>query len=149
MPTNDKDKKDQGSGTGGKGFASMPHKKVEEIASKGGQASSEKAGHEGMSERGHKGGAASSHASRGKESSTDYDEDSSSGESNGNMKNVSPATVEKYLKGVHFPANKKDLIKQANQNSAPREVSELIEQFDDGDYKNVTEISQEIKKLIA
>ena len=42
----------------GKGFASMPHDKVEEIARKGGQASAEKAGHEGMSERGHKGGEA-------------------------------------------------------------------------------------------
>lgn len=41
-----------------KGFASMPQEKVQEIASKGGQASAEKAGHEGMSERGHQGGEA-------------------------------------------------------------------------------------------
>lgn len=39
-----------------KGFASMPHEKVEEIASKGGHASAEKAGHEGMAARGSKGG---------------------------------------------------------------------------------------------
>jgi len=41
-----------------KGFASMSHEKVQEIASKGGHASAQKAGHEGMSERGHKGGEA-------------------------------------------------------------------------------------------
>lgn len=43
---------------GKQGFASMPHEKVQEIASKGGHASAEKAGHEGMAERGHKGGEA-------------------------------------------------------------------------------------------
>jgi general stress protein YciG len=48
----------QASGTSARGFASMPHEKVQEIASKGGHASAEKAGHEGMSERGHKGGEA-------------------------------------------------------------------------------------------
>jgi general stress protein YciG len=48
----------QGSGNASKGFASMPHEKVQEIASKGGHASAEKAGHEGMSERGQKGGEA-------------------------------------------------------------------------------------------
>ena len=47
---------DTGSGNAAKGFASMPHEKVQEIASKGGHASAEKAGHGGMSERGHKGG---------------------------------------------------------------------------------------------
>lgn len=41
-----------------KGFASMPHDKVSDIARKGGHASAAKAGHEGMSERGHKGGEA-------------------------------------------------------------------------------------------
>ena len=42
--------------THNRGFASMPHEKVQEIASKGGHASAEKAGHEGMAERGRKGG---------------------------------------------------------------------------------------------
>ncbi len=46
--------------TSKRGFASMPHEKVEEIASKGGHASAERAGHEGMAERGSKGGHASS-----------------------------------------------------------------------------------------
>jgi general stress protein YciG len=45
--------------TQNRGFASMPHEKVQEIASKGGHASAEKAGHEGMAERGRAGGQAS------------------------------------------------------------------------------------------
>lgn len=56
--TNPRDKGNQSSGTSARGFASMPHEKVQEIASKGGHASAEKAGHEGMSERGQMGGRA-------------------------------------------------------------------------------------------
>lgn len=52
-------KNTQENGNAKKGFASMPHEKVEEIASKGGHASAGKAGHEGMAERGSKGGHAS------------------------------------------------------------------------------------------
>ncbi len=39
-----------------RGFASMPHEKVEEIARKGGLARAEKLGHEGYSAMGKKGG---------------------------------------------------------------------------------------------
>lgn len=151
--------------TSSKGFASMPHEKVEEIARKGGQASAEKAGHEGMSERGHKGGetraeqlghegyvemghkgGSAPHESRGRgESGHKEDQDSSDKDKT----SINPITVEKYLKGIHFPADKKDIIKQADQNKAPREVSELLKKFNDGRYKNVTEIAQAIKKLVA
>jgi general stress protein YciG len=48
-----------GNGNSNRGFASMPHEKVEEIARKGGEASAQKAGHEGMAERGRKGGESS------------------------------------------------------------------------------------------
>lgn len=46
------------SGTENRGFASMPHEKVEEIAHKGGEARKEQLGHEGYVELGHKGGQA-------------------------------------------------------------------------------------------
>ena len=46
------------SGTQNRGFASMPHEKVEEIAHKGGEARKEQLGHEGYVELGHKGGQA-------------------------------------------------------------------------------------------
>jgi general stress protein YciG len=57
--TQENNKNTQENSNARKGFASMPHEKVEEIASKGGHASAEKAGHEGMAERGRKGGQAS------------------------------------------------------------------------------------------
>lgn len=59
----DQNKKNDQSGTQARGFASMPHDKVQDIATKGGHASAEKAGHQGMAERGRKGGSAP-HSSR-------------------------------------------------------------------------------------
>jgi len=56
MAQNTRNKPTQSSNTAKRGFASMPHEKVQEIARQGGLASAEKAGHEGMSERGQKGG---------------------------------------------------------------------------------------------
>lgn len=47
---------DQEKDTSKRGFASMPTEQVQDIASKGGHASAEKAGHEGMAERGRRGG---------------------------------------------------------------------------------------------
>lgn len=55
---NDNTKTQENNEHGKQGFASMPKEKVQEIASKGGQASAENAGHEGMTERGHLGGEA-------------------------------------------------------------------------------------------
>src|SRR3546814_13763724 len=56
MAPNTRNKHIQSSSTAKRGFASMPHEKVQELARQGGLASAEKAGHEGMSERGQKGG---------------------------------------------------------------------------------------------
>lgn len=58
MPNTAKKHTNQKASNTQKGFASMPHEQVEEIARKGGQASAEKAGHEGMAARGRKGGEA-------------------------------------------------------------------------------------------
>lgn len=56
MAQNNRNKQPQSSKISKRGFASMPHEKVQKIARQGGLASAEKAGHDGMSERGQKGG---------------------------------------------------------------------------------------------
>ena len=50
------DKESEERSSSKRGFASMPHDQVEEIARKGGYASAQKAGHVGMAERGRLGG---------------------------------------------------------------------------------------------
>lgn len=64
-------------------------------------------------------------------------------------KKVSPVTLEKYIKGIKFPANKKDLINQANQNKAPQEITNFLNKLGDHDYKNVTDVSKEVSKTAA
>ncbi|MDQ3289187.1 MAG: DUF2795 domain-containing protein [Pseudomonadota bacterium] len=46
----------------------------------------------------------------------------------------SPANVQKYLKGVEYPSNKEDLIRQARGNGAPEEVIDTIEGFEDDEF---------------
>lgn len=41
----------------------------------------------------------------------------------------SPANIQKFLAGVHYPAKKKDLVSKAKSNDAPPEVMEIIEQL--------------------
>ena len=46
----------------------------------------------------------------------------------------SPANVQKYLKGVDYPAKKRDLVDQATKNDAPDEIMKLIQRFPDQEF---------------
>jgi hypothetical protein len=46
----------------------------------------------------------------------------------------SPANVQTYLKGVAYPAKKDDLIQKAQDNDAPDEVLDILQQLPDGEY---------------
>lgn len=39
----------------------------------------------------------------------------------------SPANVQKFLEGIHYPASKDDLIATARKNGAPREVMDVVQ----------------------
>jgi hypothetical protein len=60
---------------------------------------------------------------------------------------VSPAEVEKYLKGVDYPTRKPDLIKQAQQNGAPAEVINLLRQLREEAYHGPTDVSKAIGEI--
>ncbi|MDQ3270293.1 MAG: DUF2795 domain-containing protein [Pseudomonadota bacterium] len=46
----------------------------------------------------------------------------------------SPANVQKFLKGIEYPSNKQDLIRQARDNGAPEEVIDTIESFENEEF---------------
>lgn len=46
----------------------------------------------------------------------------------------SPARLEMYLKGQHYPARKPDLVDTARANKAPQEILELIEGLPDEEF---------------
>jgi len=61
--------------------------------------------------------------------------------------NVSPAQVEKSIKGAHFPAQKQDLIQQAKQNKADQEVLDILENMPDKQFRSPVDISKAIGKM--
>jgi hypothetical protein len=46
----------------------------------------------------------------------------------------SPSNVQQYLKGVSYPADKAQLLDQAQQNGAPEDIVRMIERFDADEF---------------
>jgi hypothetical protein len=60
---------------------------------------------------------------------------------------VSPAIVEKYLKGMHYPAEKKNLADNATNKEAPTDVMDLINKLPEKTYHSPIDITKEIGKI--
>jgi hypothetical protein len=56
----------------------------------------------------------------------------------------SPANVTHHLKGIHFPARKQDLLKQAKQNGAEKEVMELLNSMPDAEFASIAEVMKAV-----
>jgi hypothetical protein len=65
----------------------------------------------------------------------------------GDPEKASPAAIERYLKGIHYPASKEDLVNQAKQNSAPSDVMHVLNRFADKDYVSTIEVAKEVGRL--
>jgi len=63
------------------------------------------------------------------------------------LAHLSPIDLQTYLKGIDYPAEKRDLIDHARKNSAPENVIAALEQFSDRTYRSTTEVSEEFGKL--
>lgn len=57
---------------------------------------------------------------------------------------VSASEVNRFIGGMDFPAQKKDLIEHARGQNAPREVLDLMENFPDQEYRSAAEVGQAI-----
>ncbi|MGA2385114.1 MAG: DUF2795 domain-containing protein [Candidatus Bathyarchaeia archaeon] len=60
---------------------------------------------------------------------------------------VSPAIVEKYLAGIHFPAEKKALVDIATGKKAPEDVMDMLGKLPNKTYKSPIDITKEIGKI--
>jgi hypothetical protein len=59
---------------------------------------------------------------------------------------ISPAIVEKYLAGMHFPAGTEKLARHAKSKGAPAKVIILIDKLPDKIYMSPIDITREIGK---
>jgi len=60
---------------------------------------------------------------------------------------VSPAIVEKYLEGTHYPAEKEKLVNSAQSKNAPEDVMNVINKLPDKTYTSPIDITKEIGKI--
>ena len=60
---------------------------------------------------------------------------------------VNPIQLQKYLKGISYPARQKDIIETARRNKADENIIDTLDQLPDREYKNPAEISKEIGKM--
>jgi hypothetical protein len=58
-----------------------------------------------------------------------------------------PITVEGYLKGVHYPTKKEDLLQLARQNNAPQNIMDTLNKLDRKDFKSPIDVSKEVSKV--
>ncbi|MBA2677291.1 MAG: DUF2795 domain-containing protein [Ktedonobacteraceae bacterium] len=60
------------------------------------------------------------------------------------MAEINPIQVEKFLKGIDYPANKSILLERAEANGVDENVREALQNLPDQQYKSPTDISKAI-----
>ena len=55
--------------------------------------------------------------------------------------------MEKYLAGMHYPAEKIKLVENAHRKDAPKEVMDLIHKLPEKTYTSPIDITKEIGKI--
>jgi hypothetical protein len=60
------------------------------------------------------------------------------------MADVNPIQIEKYLKGVDYPADKNELIKKAQQNGADENVRDTLNQLPNQKFDSPADVSKAV-----
>lgn len=63
------------------------------------------------------------------------------------MAKISPAELEKYLKGLAYPVNTAELIKYAEEHGADEHARRVLEQLPDRTFEGPTGVSVAISQL--
>jgi hypothetical protein len=60
------------------------------------------------------------------------------------MAAINPIQLEKFLKGVNYPARKADLIKRAEQNGADEQARAALQQLPDQQFASPADVSKAV-----
>lgn len=55
--------------------------------------------------------------------------------------------MQKFLKGVDYPASKRDLLETAERNGADEDVRTTLERLPDEEYQTPADVSQALAKI--
>ena len=60
---------------------------------------------------------------------------------------VNPIQIQKYLKGINYPASKSDLLENAEREGADQDVQSTLEQLPDQEYENPADVSKALGNI--
>jgi hypothetical protein len=60
---------------------------------------------------------------------------------------VNPIQIQKYLKGINYPASKRDLLENAEREGADEDIRTTLEQLPDQEYENPADVSKALGNL--
>jgi hypothetical protein len=63
------------------------------------------------------------------------------------MAKVNPIDVQKYLKGIDYPATKEDLIKHAEKNGADDTLKSLLQELPENKFNKPTDVNKAIGQV--
>lgn len=63
------------------------------------------------------------------------------------MAKVNPIQLQKYLKGVDYPAKKQDLLDRAKQEGADENICSTLEQLSDETFETPADVSKAVGDL--
>jgi hypothetical protein len=55
---------------------------------------------------------------------------------------INPIQIQKFLKGVNYPASKSDLLQNAEQQGADEDARTALEQLPDEEYESPADVSK-------
>ncbi len=63
------------------------------------------------------------------------------------QKKTNPIQVQKYLKGMNYPAQKKDLVQHAKVQNAPDDIMAVLKKLPDNEYKRPTDVAKGVSQI--
>lgn len=63
------------------------------------------------------------------------------------MAKPNPIQMQKYLKGLNYPAQREQIVAHARQNGADGTVVKLLEKLPEQSYKTPADVSKQVGKL--
>lgn len=63
------------------------------------------------------------------------------------MAKVNPIQIQKYLKGIDYPARREDLVQRAKDEGADDNVCSMLEQLPDEEFDTPADVSKAIGAL--
>ena len=63
------------------------------------------------------------------------------------MAKVNPIQMQKYLKGIDYPARKQDLLDRAKQEGADENICATLEKLPDEEFETPADVSKAVGKI--